>query len=103
MAKKYRLRYLPLFEQDFAAVQDYIALKLKNPNAAKLLVEETEAAIKKRLLSPESFQPYPSKRKRAYNYYRIRVKNYFIFYVIIDNIMEVRRFLYSRRNIKDLI
>jgi hypothetical protein len=32
--KKYSLRYLPLFEQDLAAVRDYIAINLENPIAA---------------------------------------------------------------------
>jgi plasmid stabilization system protein ParE len=103
MAKKYRLRYLPLFEQDLAAVRDYISEKLKNPQAADRLVEETEEAIQNRLFFPESFQPYPSKRKRLHTYYRIGVKNYSVFYVVIDGTMEIRRFLYSRRNIQDLL
>jgi len=80
MDKKYRLRYLPLFEQDLAAIRDYIAIKLQNPAAAIRLVEETEKAIEKRLVSPESFQQYQSKRKRKLPYYRINVKNYSVFF-----------------------
>ncbi len=36
-------------------------------------------------------------------YYRINVRNFSIFYVVIDNTMEVRRILYSKRNIDELI
>ena len=103
MAKKYQLRYLPLFEQDLTAVREYISIKLQNPQAADRLVEETEKAIQKRLLTPDVFQVYPSKRRRLHPYYRIGVKNYSVFYVVIDDIMEVRRFLYSRRNIQDML
>lgn len=85
------------------AVRNYLTVKLQNPQAADHLVEETERAIQKRLYAPESFQIYPSKRKRIYPYYRIGVKNYSVFYVVIDGVMEVRRFLYSRRNLQDLL
>jgi hypothetical protein len=35
MDKKYRLRYLPLFDQDLSDISDYIALRLQNPIAAQ--------------------------------------------------------------------
>ena len=37
MQNKYELRYLPLFELDFAEIVDYIAYDLRNPQAAKKL------------------------------------------------------------------
>ena len=52
MDKKYRLRYLPFFEQDLASARDYIAFDLMNPTAALRLVEDTEKAILKRLKNP---------------------------------------------------
>jgi plasmid stabilization system protein ParE len=103
MAKQFSLRYLPLFERDLATAWDYIAEKLHNPQAADRLVEETEQAIQKRLAAPLSFQVYPSQRKREHPYYRIGVKHYSVFYVVIDGVMEVRRFLYSRRNMRDVL
>lgn len=103
MSKQYKLRYLPLFEQDLTAVRDYIAITLQNPTAAQRLVEETEKAILKRLDTPLAFEPYHSNRDRKHPYYRIRVKNYTVFYVVIDDVMEVRRFVYSRRNLTDLV
>ena len=35
--KKYNLSFLPLFEQDLNEIIDYIALTLKNPEAAMRL------------------------------------------------------------------
>jgi hypothetical protein len=78
-------------------------MKLQNPIAANRLVEETEKAIQKRLLSPLSFKAYNTQKNREHKYYCIYVKNYTVFYVVIDDVMEVRRFLYSRRNIDALI
>ncbi|GHV74534.1 hypothetical protein AGMMS49940_18360 [Spirochaetia bacterium] len=99
----YRLRYLPLFEQDLADARDYIAVTLQNPVAANRLVEETEKAIQERLSAPLSFKAYRSKKDRRHPYYRIYVKNFTVFYVVIDDTMEVRRFIYSRRDIDALI
>ena len=93
--RKYRLRYLPLFEQDLERAVLYIANVLRNPDAAFNLVDDVEAAILARLDLPLSFEPYPSTKKRKYPYYRIYVKNYVVYYVVIDDVMEVRQFLYS--------
>ena len=103
MDKPFTLRYLPLFEQDLAAVRDYIALNLQNPTAALRLVEDTEKAIIKRLGNPLSFEPYRSARDRKQPYYRINVRNYSVFYVVIGDIMEVRRFVYGKRDLSDIV
>ena len=97
MQNKYQVRYLPLFELDFAEIIDYIAYDLRNPQAAKNLIDKVEAAIFKRLTSPEAYEPYNGKR-RTHTYYRIYVDNFVIYYVVIDHVMEVRRILYKRRN-----
>jgi len=101
--KKYRLSYLPLFDQDLAKAWHYIANKLHNPEAADNLIADVEAAVLKRLNAPESFEPYRSAKERKYSYYRIYVKNFSVFYVVKGEVMEVRRFLYQRRNFKELL
>ena len=100
MSKKhYQLKILPLFEEDLNEAVDYIFYNLQNPIAARNLVDAVESAIHERLPNAEAFAPYPSLRQRQYPYYAIPVKNYFVFYVVIGDVMEVRRFLYKRRNI----
>lgn len=94
----YQLRYLPLFEQDLIDTANYIAKVLKNPDAALRLIQDVEDAILERRHNPAVFEPYPSKKKREYPYYRIYVRNYVVYYVVIDNVMEVRRLLYGARN-----
>lgn len=101
--KHYELRILPLFEDDLNEIVDYITYRLRNPIAAEAFVDEVEKAIYDRLSCAESFQPYPSSRERKYPYYPIQVKNYTIFYVVIGSTMEVRRIIYSRRNLEKLI
>ena len=103
MDKKYTLSYLPLFERDLEATRNYIAFKLRNPNAALRFVENTNKAILKRLENPLGFPPYHSARDRKQPYYRIDIKNFAVFYVVIGNTMEVRRFVYSKRNLPEII
>ena len=103
MDKQFTLRYLPLFEQDLSIARDYIALNLKNSVAALRLVENTERAIMKRLANPLGFESYRSVRDRKHLYYRINIRNYSVFYVMIGNVMEVRRFVYNKRNLPNIV
>ena len=101
--KRYKLRILPLFEDDLNEIADYITYHLKNPSAAERLIDDAEAAIHERLSCAEAFEPYPSTKQREYPYYPIHIRNFKIFYVVIGDTMEVRRILYSRRNSRKLI
>ena len=98
MNRKYKLRYLPLFEQDIVQTVSYITNVLKNPDAAEKLINDVETAILERLNNLLAFEPYPSVKKRKYPYYRIYIRNYVIYYVVIGDVMEVRRFLYGARD-----
>lgn len=97
MKRRYTLSYLPLFEADLGEVWRHIALKLRNSEAADKLLTDTEAAILKRLAVPEAFEARHIGKEREYPYYRIQVRNFTVWYVVIGNVMEVRRFLYDRR------
>ena len=96
----YSLRYLPLFYSDLEEHVMYIAEVLHNKEAANKLVNEIEKAILERLPNAESFEAYHSIKERKYLYYRIYVKNFTIYYVVIPaekekKIMEVRRILHN--------
>lgn len=101
--KRYKLTFLQIFQEDLLEVVDYISNTLQNPDAAKRLVDDIELAIAKRLEMPLAFPPYQSARIREYPYYRINIRNFSVFYVVIDDTMEVRRFLYAKRNVDYLL
>ena len=108
--KQYKLSYLPIFYDDLLEAVNYIMLKLKNEQAAEELLNLTEIAIKERLGAPESFEKFQSMKERKYPYYRIYVKNFIVFYVVIPDksdsgiaTMEIRRFLYNRRDLEKII
>jgi plasmid stabilization system protein ParE len=96
--KKYTISYLPIFDEDVGEAWRYITFKLKNRAAADKLIADTEKAILKRLEAPESFEKYDSRRERTHPYYRIRIRNFTVWYVVIGDVMEVRRFLYNKRD-----
>ena len=72
------------------------------------MIDAVENAILQRLPVCESFEPYHSKKERKYLYYKIYVKNYVVYYVVIDDegrdkIMEVRRMLYNRQDRENIV
>ena len=101
--KNYKIEYLPLFYKDLEKTTNYIKYKLKNKIAADNLLEEVENGIKERSLNPESFEEFHSSRKRKNKYYKIYIKNYIVFYIVKDDIMEVRRILFNKSNYKNKV
>ncbi len=100
MVSKYTLSYLPLFYDDLEERVAYLADVLLNPDAANELLDAVEKSILDRLPYAESFEKYHSRKERKYPYYRIYVKEFTIYYVVIPagrgkKIMEVRRILHN--------
>lgn len=103
MSDKFTIRYLPMYEEDLNEIVDYISFKLHSPETALRLVDKIEKAILDRLDCPLSFEPFQSLKKRRNPYYRIYVDNFTIYYVVIENVMEVRRILYNKRDAYQII
>lgn len=103
MNKKHEIKYSNLFYRDLSSILNYIKYELENVIAANHLFDEIVNEISNREYNPESYEEYSSTRKRKDTYYRIYVKNYTIFYVVKNNVMEVRRIIYSRRNLKNIM
>ena len=95
----YILRYLPIAKQDLADAINYILNEFQNPIAAENTLNKIEQGILQRLEDgPESFAIWPSTKKRECPYRRINVGNYTVWYVVIDNVMEIRRIQPASRN-----
>ena len=77
MAEKYyKLRILPLFEDDLNEIVDYISIHLQNPIAAENFVDAVETAIYERLSCAEAFEPYSSAKERRYPYYHLQPQRF---------------------------
>lgn len=101
--RPYELRYLPLFYSDLQEIVSYLTYQLQNPAAADALIDAVEKAILARTACAEAFEPETSAKGRPHPYYRIYVKSFTIYYVVIGNVMEIRRILYNKRNTSALL
>ena len=100
---KFKLKFSETFSKDLEKNIRYIVNKLKNPIVAERLNQNIRIAINRRLENLIGYEPYRSKKKRENTYYRIYVRNYIIFYTVQDNEMIVRRMLFNKRNIKNML
>ena len=94
--ENYTLDIRPTFVEELDAAVSYIERKFRNYKAADDLIASAYAAIDKRLFAPESFEPCYREPDVRRPYYRIPVGNFEIYYIVHDNVMEVRWFRYSR-------
>lgn len=101
MNNKFEIKYTELFYQDLMTILNYIKYELGNIQAANNLFDRIIEEVSSRACNPESYERYRSLNGNIY--YRIYVKNYTIFYVVQDKIVEVRRILYGRRDINKFI
>jgi plasmid stabilization system protein ParE len=99
VAQRYRLQYLPLFWDDLEEAVFYIRDVLKNPAAADRLLDRVEEAILEHAKAPTMAQVYKTTRSRPQPYYWFAVGNYMVFYVVFDDVMEIRRFIYGARDL----
>lgn len=81
----------------------YITYELKNKIAADNFYHEVIKQIEIRSEAPESYEVFKKIKKEEVKYYKINVKSYAIFYVVKNNIMEIRRIYYRQRNFDNLI
>lgn len=101
--KHYKLRYLPLFWDDLEEAVTYISEVLENPVAARRLVDGVESGILEHLKAPTMEQIYKTTRERPLPYYWFAVGNYMVFYVVENDVMEVRRLVYGARDLTRMV
>jgi len=104
LGRKYKLVFLPIAEEDLTEIVLYISRQLQNPTSAMHVMNQIRDSILERSITPESFQKYESAKDRSDTYYRINVgKSYSVFYVVQGKTMEIRRILYSARDLDSLL
>jgi plasmid stabilization system protein ParE len=101
--RRYKLQYLPLFWDDLNGTVSYVADVLHEPEAAGRLLDRCERGILEYLKSPTAAAVYRSTRERPYPYYWFAVGNYMVFYVVIGDVMEVRRLIYGARDLSRML
>ena len=103
MPKKYKIQFMPLAIQDISEITDYISDVLTAPQAAYDLITKINEAIEPLERFPFAFPAYKDAAFAKLGY-RIRpVDNYLLFYVVVGNSVEIRRVIYAKRNLPELL
>ena len=95
MGKKYHIEYLPIAERDLVEIIEYI--QKDNPSAALELLDQIDETVSKLESFPFMGQVPKDRRLQSLNYRMLIVSSYLIFYIIKDNIIEIRRILHGKR------
>ncbi|MDR2728667.1 MAG: type II toxin-antitoxin system RelE/ParE family toxin [Chitinispirillales bacterium] len=98
----YSLKYFLLAKQDISEIVRYIGKELCNPATAENLAEKIITAIQSLTIFPYRcpvYQP-PLKKKMRYEYRKLLVENYTVFYRIDEEkkIVRIMRVIYGRRD-----
>ena len=101
--KQYEIKYFPTFINQFNEILYYIVHNLENNDAADKLYKEVVKQIEKRSKFPTAFEIFKNTKDKNINWYKLRVKNFTIFYMVRNNSMEIKRIYYSKRNFNKLI
>ncbi len=101
--KRYKLKALPLFESDLRNALNYIKYELHNDFAANSLARKVQQAVAKRLENPLGSAPIRLNAELSKAHYKIRIGNYYAFYVVKKDEMELRRFIYARQDLDKIL
>jgi toxin ParE1/3/4 len=99
----YDLKYLPLAKKDLTGIINYIANVLKAPKAAIKLLDNIESSILRLQKFPYSCKKYQSVESLETGYRILSVKNYIVFYVLSEHIVEIHRIIYAGMDYEKLI
>jgi addiction module RelE/StbE family toxin len=97
------IRYLPSFQQELNAIVDYITFTLEAPRAASNLLDELEKSINDLKVFPLAHRLYRPIRPITTEYRVLTVKNYLVFYVVLEKTIDIHRIIYKKRNLSQLI
>ena len=95
MDKTYKIEYLPIAEEDLSNIIHYIMHH--NPDAALSMADAFNRSISILESFPFSGSVPNDIRLQSLNYRMLVVDPYLIFYVVINDVVEIRRILHGKR------
>ena len=101
----YKLYYLPSAQQDILDVVRYICVTLQNPEAARRMVKRFTEAAENACSMPYACPVYIPVRPLKYEYRKMIVGNYLIFYRVdeLAGAVIVSRVIYGKRRVERLL
>jgi len=97
------IKYLPSFQQELNAIVEYIIFTLEAPQAALNLLDELEKSINNLKTFPLAHRLYRPVKPIQTEYRVLTVKNHLVFYVVLDETIEIHRIIYRKRNLSQLV
>ncbi len=94
----YKIRYLPIAQKDLQEILLYFLDNLKSPTAAMDFIETLDRFILRLKQYPYSCKLYKSQEPLEFEYRFLPIKNYLVFYIVNENIVEIHRFIYAKMN-----
>lgn len=82
---------------------NFVGIQFFAPEAAINLVDKLDRAISNLQQFPFSGQHYRSSGWLKDNYRMLAVESYLVFYVVMDDVVEIRRIIYGRRDYDKLL
>ncbi|MDC3414164.1 type II toxin-antitoxin system RelE/ParE family toxin [Aquibacillus sp. 3ASR75-11] len=99
----YNLKYLPLAFKDLKNITDYITDTLKAPKAAMDLLNALDDSISMLQQFPYSYKVYQPIKELENEYRLLLVKNYAVFYVVKEQVVEIHRVVYGKMDLTKVI
>lgn len=97
----YKLRILPKAQEDMLEIVDYV--NTLSPQAALNLYDEILEGIGSLTEMPLRCPLLKTAELRAKGYRTLRVKNYMVFFVVLEKTVQIRRILYAKRQFESLL
>jgi plasmid stabilization system protein ParE len=94
----YKINYLPIASADIAQTIDYIAITLSNITAANAFLDELDRVAAMIVNNPYTFRIYDRLDSETEEVRIAPVKNYYLFYTVKDDVIEVKRLVYKKRD-----
>lgn len=99
----FKVLYLPLALKDLREITDYLTLHLKSPDAALDLIIAIDESASVLELFPYSRRVYHTIGDSQYEYRLLPVKNYAVFYTVQEQVVEIHRVIYGKRDLSKFI
>ena len=99
----YKIKYLPIAQRDLQDITVYILDNLKSPKDAMDFIDTLDKSILRLKQYPYSCKLYHPQESLEAEYRFLPVKNYLVFFVVIENIVEIHRIIYAKMNLEKLI
>ena len=98
-----KILFLPIAREDIELIVLYISDCLYAPKAALDFLYKIEQVIDSLKTFPFTYPVYETTKPLDFEYRMIPVKNYLIFYVVTEDIVEIHRVIYSKMDLTRLI